>query len=78
MFQNGGLAILLKSMGLDPEGLMRQFQGAAMEAQKVIAHFDKRLTAIEKQLAEINSQLKPVPAIAEPKESTECNTQSTQ
>ena len=56
--QGGGIGMLLKSMGLDPEVIQASVADMSNRAQNVVNAFDKRLSVIETQQAEILSLLR--------------------
>jgi len=47
-----GAMMLLRTMGFDPEAIMQGVEAAKVEALRVMAHFDARLTAVESALKE--------------------------
>jgi hypothetical protein len=60
MFNAGGLAIMLKAMGVDPQQIIAQLTGAAQLAQNTMNNFDQRLKFLENAVQRNNQLLSEV------------------
>lgn len=66
---NGGLAMMMRSFGFDPNEIMEQVEQARKGAIQMVQHFDGRLRQIEEKqnrilaILEAGSSREPVPML---------------
>lgn len=61
-----GMEMLMKSMGIDANAMMKGFQDAAGAFEKTCNHFNSRLDNIERRLTRIEEKLDIPPEAEKP------------
>lgn len=53
----GGIEMMMKSLGFDPENIKKQIEQAGEDFKAVVAHFNKRADYTDNELKRINDKL---------------------